>query len=60
MYLAYLLVEWDGEKEEEREHSVMDSKFADLIDPTEGYVPGAQVQCKLQEGNFHAKIIDAG
>ena len=53
-----MLVELDGEKEEEQEHSVMDSKFGDLVDHTEGYVPGAQVQCKLQEGNFRAIIVD--
>ena len=60
--LAYLLVEWGGEGDgkEEREHSVINTKFADLLHPANGYIAGADVSCRLKEGTFHATIITAG
>ena len=55
---AYLLVEWDGENE----HSVIDSKIAQLLDTDRdrGYVPGSIVSCTLKEGVFQATILTAG
>lgn len=45
---------------DEREHSVVDSKLVDLLDPANRFVPGTKVFYKLLEGNFPATIITTG
>lgn len=54
-------MEWEKEdNDEEREHSVIDGKIADLEHVQSGYVPGAKVSCRIPEGTFPAIIIAAG
>lgn len=43
-------MEWDAD-EDEKEHSVIDAKVAELQKGTSGYVPGGKILCKLTEGN---------
>ena len=44
---------------EEENHSVIDTKIADLLCPANGFVAGARVSCRLKEGTFPAQILFA-
>ena len=60
IYLAQTCVNSPGYGE--NEHSVIDSKIAQLLDTDRdrGYVPGSIVSCTLKEGVFQATILTAG
>lgn len=60
LHLDYIFVEWKTDHEEEKEHSIVDGKLADLVNISAGYVVGAEVQCHLREGTFSATILTAG
>ena len=51
-------MEWGDE--EAGDHSVIEGKLADLVNPNSTFVAGTKVQCRLPEGNYPATILVAG